>query len=196
MRKLVITFLLLLLPTISWSGWWLVSEQKGTTPATCSDTPFLTQDTHAAAAYIGYGDATSYAGMINVGASSVSICSLDLYAKEVGALSGETLYVEHWSVNSSTLALVSKIADITTVDPSSFTSAYAYESISFGSTVTVDTDEAIVFRLSTTPNSTNYVGTAIATSNPVADWSSRSWTSLYAVQGTSTSDLRMKLYGE
>lgn len=161
----------------------------------CSETPFFTQDTHESATTLGASTAIYYAGIVNTGASDITMCAIDIYVKETGTLTGKTLYVEKWSVNPGTLVLEAKQADITSIDATTLPAAYAYTNIAFGSNVTISQNQAIVFTLNEAIDASNNVGIAYSSSAAVADQQYRTWRSDLGVGGTATYDLRTKFYG-
>lgn len=160
----------------------------------CNSNPSITQDTHSLGDPLGQDASFYYLGIINESATPLSICSIDIYVRENGNLEGKTLYIEKWSYNSGTGALISKVSDVATVNASLFPSTINYYNIIVN--VSLSQNQALIFTFNEVTGATNNL-TVAWTSNPSVDNQHyRSWSSsLSYTTGGATSDMRMKLYG-
>jgi hypothetical protein len=162
----------------------------------CSETAFITQDTHDQAYTLGSTalNAPYYVGILNTGTADLVICSIDIYARENGSLSGKTLSVEVWSTTGT--SLLSKVADVTTVDATVFASTIGYYSITFPSVATIAQNQVLVFTLNEATGTTNNLTFAYkGTASTVDDQVFYEWNVSKARNGSANNDIRAIFYG-
>jgi hypothetical protein len=197
--------LLLLLPTLAWAGpemLMMLTNGMGTVSGGCSASPFLTQDTYDTGGSIGYSAAYYAAGVVNTSATPLSVCAIEIYARENGALTGKTLYVERWSTNVDN-SLNVKLQDVTSIDATLLAGTIGYYKINFPSTVSLAQDQSLVFTMREETGTTNYITVAYKASGALGDGSTVAdqMYVIYSSTGTGTInsshfDLRAKWYGE
>jgi hypothetical protein len=192
--------LILLLPTLAWAGpemLMMLTNGMGTVSSGgCSETAFLTQDTYDSGGYIGYSTTNYAVGVINESATPMSVCAIEVYVRENGALTGKTLYVERWSLTGSNLN--TKLQDVTSIDATLLSGTLGYYKITFPSTVSLAQNQTLVFTMNETTGTTNYITIAFkGAASTVADQMLASYSSAGAgaVAG-GVNDLRAKWYGE
>ena len=161
---------------------------------TCSETPFLTQDTHNSGFALGSTTSFYYAGLHNTGSTDINICAIEIYAREDGALTGKTLYVEKWSNNLTTLS--SKIGDITQFNATLFSSTIGYYKINLGQIVTISPGQSLVFTFNETTGTTNKLTIATQGTDVIANQAFRFWRTTLIEETNGYNDMRGKLYGQ
>lgn len=166
---------------------------KDSSGAVCPDTTFFEQKTYDNAFNIGSSSSLYRAGLINTSATPLSFCKIELYVQEFGALTGKTLYIERWTVNETTKDLVSKQEDVATYDPTLAGSSLGWVTIMFGKTIALAQNEAIIFTLNETIDTSNYFRVAYKASDVSSDKYADSYDS-YGVNSSIIRDLTIKLY--
>lgn len=127
----------------------------------CSGTPYanLSKDTHTGSITID-GSTTKYGGFKYLNASSVDLCSISFYMRRNGDLSGETLYIEVWSVVSGSQALDTKLDTIMTYDASTLPTTIGYVNFTFPTPYTIGTNNVLVITTNSVPSNTITLATA------------------------------------
>lgn len=159
-------------------------------------TPSHTQNTSTLGYAVGSTDAFRYVGIVNTGASSIILCGINLYLRENGSLTGKNIYIERWSMSGNNIDI--KLEDVANFDATLAPAVIDFlaSPISFGKTVTLSQNQALVITFNETTGATNNLTWAFqADSNPVAFQSFGSWTNLKVGTVDSTDDARVKLYG-
>lgn len=134
---------------------------------TCSTTPYISNETGGSGVAIGKDITyTGYAaGLLNTSATALQICSVELYLRENGSLTGSTLYVEKWS--TATYNLGTKLQDVASVDATLLPNTIGWYKINFSSELSLAQDEMLVFTLNEVTGTTNYITLALKQSGSV-----------------------------
>lgn len=159
----------------------------------CPETPFFEQTAYNNAFNIGSTTGLYRAGIVNTSSTPLAFSKIGLYSQEYGSLTGKTMYVERWTVNSSTNDLVAKQEDVTSFDPTIAESSLGWISVCLNKTVSLAQNEAIVFSMNAAIDSGNYFRIAFQGANIVANQYADNWDSS-GVNSSIVRDMAVRLY--